>query len=253
MKTVILAGGLGTRISEESLIRPKPMVEIGGKPMLWHIMNIYYKHGITDFIVCCGYKGNVIKDYFVNYSFYNSDLVIDIGSGNINFLKKNSEPWTVTLVDTGEFSQTGGRLMQVRDLIGNDDFCMTYGDAVSSVNINDLITFHKNSGTLATVTAVAPPARFGSLEIENGAVRKFSEKAIASENLINGGFFVLNPKVFDLIDNEMTIWEKEPLEALAQRGELSAFLHTGFWKPMDTLKDKNELEQLWSSGFAPWI
>jgi len=251
MKAVILAGGFGTRISEESSIRPKPMIEIGGRPVLWHIMKNYSSHGINDFIICCGYKGYVIKEYFQNYFLHMSDVTFDLSRNNIEIHQKRAEPWKVTLIDTGENTQTGGRLKRVADYI-NGDFCLTYGDGLSSIDINKLIQFHKNHGKLATITAVQPPGRFGSLKIENNQVKSFYEKPTGDGGWINGGFFVLNPDVIKLIEDDSTIWEQKPLTKLAEMGQLNSFMHDGFWRPMDTLRDKNILEELWSSNKAPW-
>ncbi len=252
MKAVILAGGLGTRISEETHIRPKPMIEIGGKPILWHIMKMYSVHGVNDFVICCGYKGYVIKEYFANYFMHSSDVTFDIGANEMFVHQKYVEPWKVTLVDTGDSTMTGGRLKRVKDYVGVEDFCFTYGDGVSDVNIRELIQFHRNEKSLATVTAVQPPGRFGSLAIKGSRVTGFIEKPIGEGGWINGGFFVLSPKVFDLIESDATIWEREPLEYLASKGELSPYMHQGFWQPMDTLRDKIHLEDLWLSGKAPW-
>lgn len=253
MKAVILAGGLGTRLGEETAVRPKPMVEIGSKPMLWHIMKIYSAHGIYDFVICCGYRGYLIKEYFANYFLHTSDVTFDMTSNQMHVHKKRSEPWTVTLVDTGDNTMTGGRLGRVAGYIKDDDnFCFTYGDGVSDVDISAAIDFHLKHGKAATLTAVYPAARFGAIEIRNRAVTKFSEKPKGDGGLINGGFFVLSPKVLPLIKNDATVWELEPLQALAQQGELMAFEHHGFWQPMDTLRDKLALEELWNSGRAPW-
>jgi glucose-1-phosphate cytidylyltransferase len=252
MKAVILAGGLGTRISEESHLRPKPMIEIGGKPVIWHIMKIYSTHGVNDFIVCLGYKGYMIKEYFSNYFLHTSDVTIDIGNNNIEVHQNNAEPWRVTLLDTGIDTMTGGRLKRVRDHLGDEDFCFTYGDGVSDVNITELIAFHERQDTLATVTAIQLPGRFGALKIDNGSVSGFEEKPQGDGGWINGGFFVLSPKVLEHIDGDETSWEHKPLARLADQGELSAFLHRGFWQPMDTMRDKTQLEELWESGQAPW-
>lgn len=255
MKAVILAGGFGTRISEESGIRPKPMVEIGGKPILWHIMKIYSCYGINDFIICCGYKGEVIKEYFANYFLYNSDLTFNMSSNTMTVHKSHSEPWNVTLVHTGHNTMTGGRLKRVKDYIGNETFCMTYGDGLSNVNIKELIQYHRFQGTPATLTAVQQPGRFGvfNLPAAESLVHHFNEKPDGSDMpWINGGFFVLEPEVIDYIENDDTVWEKAPLENLAKEGKLSAYRHTGFWQPMDTLRDKNVLEDLWKQGKAPW-
>lgn len=251
MKAVILAGGLGTRISEESITKPKPMIEIGGRPIIWHIMKMYSAHGINEFVICCGYKGYVIKEYFANYFLHMSDVTIDMTNNSIEVHHKKAEPWKVTLVDTGENTQTGGRLKRVADYI-DDDFCMTYGDGVGSVDISKLVKFHKGHGRLATMTAVQPPGRFGALELEGTQINSFLEKPQGDGGWINGGFFVLNPKVLSLIDGDETLWEKQPLEGLAKQGQLQSFFHSGFWQPMDTLRDKNHLEELWSTGKAPW-
>ena len=251
MKAVILAGGLGTRISEESVSKPKPMIEIGGKPILWHIMKMYSSHTINDFVICCGYKGYVIKEYFANYFLHMSDVTIDMSKNSIEVHHKKAEPWKVTLVDTGEATQTGGRLKRIADYV-QDDFCMTYGDGVSSVDITQSIAFHRQHGQLATMTAVQPPGRFGALDIEGHQINSFLEKPQGDGGWINGGFFVLNPQVLASISGDATLWEKEPLEGLAKSGQLQAYFHSGFWQPMDTLRDKNHLEELWSSGKAPW-
>lgn len=253
MKAVILAGGLGTRISEETSIRPKPMVEIGGKPILWHIMKIYSHYGINEFVICCGYKGYVIKEYFANYFLHMSDVTFDMSNNKMEVHQRYAEPWRVTLVDTGENTMTGGRLKRVRNYVENDEaFCFTYGDGVSNVNIARLIEFHKAQGVNATLTSTYPPGRFGALDIREGKVTTFKEKPKGDGGMINGGFFVLSPKVIDLIDNDASIWEREPLEHLAQNNQLAAFPHEGFWQPMDTLRDKVYLEELWQSGKAPW-
>jgi glucose-1-phosphate cytidylyltransferase len=251
MKAVILAGGLGTRISEESVSRPKPMIEIGGRPILWHIMKMYSAHGINDFVICCGYKGYVIKEYFANYFLHMSDVTIDMSNNSIEVHHKKAEPWKVTLVDTGEATQTGGRLKRVADYI-DGDFCLTYGDGVGSVDISALVKFHQGHGKLATMTAVQPPGRFGALEIDGTQINSFLEKPQGDGGWINGGFFVLNPKVLSLIEGDEILWEKQPLENLAKQGQLQSFFHSGFWQPMDTLRDKNHLEELWASGKAPW-
>ena len=251
MKAVILAGGLGTRISEESTLRPKPMIEIGGMPILWHILKMYSAHGIDDFVICCGYKGYMIKEYFANYFLHMSDVTIDMSHNSIEVHQKKAEPWKITLIDTGENTQTGGRLKRVADYL-DDDFCMTYGDGVGSVDIAASIAFHKQHGKLATMTAVQPPGRFGALEIDGTSVKSFLEKPQGDGGWINGGFFVLNPKVIDLIETDSTIWERKPLEVLAKDGQLQSFFHSGFWHPMDTLRDKTYLEELWASGKAPW-
>jgi glucose-1-phosphate cytidylyltransferase len=257
MKAVILAGGFGTRISEESSIRPKPMVNIGTKPILWHIMKIYSFYGINEFIICCGYKGHIIKEYFSNYFQLNSDFTIDLVQNEITVHKRNHEPWKVTLVDTGLDTMTGGRLKRVKDYIGNETFCMTYGDGVSNVNIATLIDFHKKEKCQATLTAVQQPGRFGAfiLEGDSNRVGNFREKPQGDGNdqaMINGGFFVLEPEVFNLIEGDDTIWEKAPMEELALGNQLAAFVHTGFWQAMDSLRDKNYLEELWANNNAPW-
>jgi glucose-1-phosphate cytidylyltransferase len=253
MKTIILAGGLGTRLAEESQIRPKPMVEIGGRPILWHIMKIYSAFGLNEFIICCGYKGYIIKEYFANYFLHTSDVTFDLTNNDIKIHQNNAEPWKVTLVDTGESSMTGGRIKRIKDYLGNEDFCMTYGDGVGNIDIKALIEFHKTQRTLATVTATQPPGRFGAMDInKEGKVTQFKEKPQGDNTWINGGFFVLSPKVLDLIENDQTVFEKYPMEELSRRNQLSAYLHNGFWQPMDTLRDKNYLEDLWQSGKAPW-
>lgn len=254
MKVVILAGGFGTRLSEETELKPKPMVEIGGKPILWHIMKIYDSYGFNEFIICCGYKGQVIKEYFMNYSKYSSDFTIDLSNDTLYIHNQKSESWKVTLVDTGLNSMTGGRIKRIRDYVGNETFMLTYGDGLSDININDLVAAHKKNKCLATVTAVQPIGRFGALNLDdnNNKVNEFSEKPACEGAWINGGFFVLEPSVIDYIENDATIWEKEPLQTLAKDGQLFAYKHKGFWKPMDMLKDKNELEKMWNSGAAPW-
>ena len=253
MKAIILAGGLGTRLSEETASLPKPMVKIGSMPILWHIMKIYSSYGINDFIICAGYKGYVIKEYFSNYSLHTSDITFDIKENKIDIHHSRSEPWKITIVDTGEHSMTGGRLARVKDFIKNDkEFCFTYGDGLSNINIKELIMFHRSHQKLATVSATFPPGRFGALEIENEKVNKFIEKPMGDGQMINGGFFVLSPKVIDLIEDDLTVWEKTPLETLAKNGQLMAYKHKDFWQPMDTLRDKNYLEDLWNSGKAPW-
>ena len=251
MKAVILAGGLGTRISEESALRPKPMIEIGGQPILWHIMKMYSNYGINDFVICCGYKGYVIKEYFANYFLHMSEVTIDMSNNAVQVHHQNAEPWKVTLVDTGESTQTGGRVKRIAHHI-DSDFCLTYGDGVSSVDIGKSIAFHKSHGKLATMTAVQPPGRFGALEIDGTQVKTFLEKPKGDGGWINGGFFVLNPKVFDLIEGDDTIWERKPLETLASQNQLQAYFHEGFWHPMDTLRDKTHLEELWAKNKAPW-
>ncbi|MAD95444.1 MULTISPECIES: glucose-1-phosphate cytidylyltransferase [unclassified Limnobacter] len=253
MKAVILAGGLGTRLSEETSIKPKPMVEIGGMPILWHIMKMYSHHGINDFVICCGYKGYVIKEYFANYFLHQSDVTFDMRNNTMDVHHKRAEPWTVTLVDTGENSMTGGRLGRVRKYIENDEmFCFTYGDGVGDIDIGASIAFHKQHGKAATLTATYPPGRFGALDIREGKVLNFKEKPKGDGAMINGGFFVLSPKVLSYLGGDDTIWEQTPLQKLAGDGELMAFEHQGFWQPMDTLRDKHLLEELWASGKAPW-
>jgi len=252
MKAVILAGGLGTRISEETSSRPKPMIEIGGKPILWHILKMFSAHQINEFIICLGYKGYIIKEYFANYFLHMSDVTLDITKNSMEVHQNNAEPWKITLVETGENTMTGGRLKRVLPYLTNDDFCFTYGDGLADVNITHLIQHHKNQHTLATVTAVQPPGRFGSLAMEGSKVRGFIEKPQGDGGWINGGFFVLSPQVIEYIKDDTTLWEKEPIEKLAEIGQLSAYQHEGFWHAMDTLRDKNYLEELWSSGSAPW-
>ena len=252
MKVVILAGGRGTRISEETILRPKPMVEIGGKPILWHIMKIYSAYGINDFIVCCGYKGYMIKEYFANYYLHTSDITFDVANHNMEMHQNHSEPWRVTLVDTGDDTATGGRLKRVRPYLGEEDFCFTYGDGVSDVDIGELIAFHKTEGTLATVTSILPRVRYGVLVFEQRHVVAFEEKPEGEGGWINGGFFVLSPGAIDYIDGDETMWEHAPMRRLVRDGQLSAFPHKGFWHPMDTLRDKMRLEELWASGKAPW-
>jgi len=253
MKAVILAGGLGTRISEETHLKPKPMIEIGGRPILWHIMKMYSHHGVNDFVICCGYKGYVIKEYFANYFLHMSDVTFDMSNNSMHVHQGKAEPWKVTLVDTGDETMTGGRLKRVAEYVKDEDaFCMTYGDGVSDVNITQLLAFHKKQGTQATVTATLPPGRFGALDIQGNKVAGFKEKPKGDGVMINGGFFVLSPKVLDLIKDDTTTWEQKPLETLATTGQLSVFRHEGFWQPMDTLRDKTHLEELWASGNAPW-
>ena len=253
MKAVILAGGLGTRISEETHLRPKPMIEIGGKPILWHILKMYSAHGVNDFVICCGYKGYIIKEYFANYFLHMSDVTFDMASNRMEVHHKHAEPWKVTLVDTGDDSMTGGRLKRVADYLKDEvAFCFTYGDGVSDVDITASIAFHQQHGKLATVTAVQPPGRYGALRMEGDVVQGFTEKPRGDGGLINGGFFVLSPQVLDRIPGDNTSWEAEPLAGLAAEGQLMAYEHTGFWQPMDTLREKNLLEELWSSGKAPW-
>lgn len=252
MKAVILAGGLGTRISEETQLKPKPMTAIGGKPLLWHIMKIYSSFGVNDFVVCLGYKGYLIKEYFANYYLHMSDVTFDMANNDMEIHQNSAEPWRVTLVDTGENTMTGGRLKRVARYLGDEDFCFTYGDGVANVNIGKLIAFHKKHGKLASVTAVQPPGRYGALAIEDKTVRGFLEKPQGDGGWINGGFFVLSPKVLDYIANDATSWELEPMRQLSAEGNLQAHMHKGFWQPMDTLREKNLLEELWSSGKAPW-
>ena len=253
MKAVILAGGLGTRLSEETSTRPKPMVEIGGKPILWHILKSYSHHGVNDFVICCGYKGYVIKEYFANYFLHTSDVTFDMRSNRMEVHHKRAEPWNVTLVDTGDDSMTGGRLRRVAPYVRDEEaFCFTYGDGVSDVDIGATLDFHRAHGKLATLTATFPPGRFGALDIHAHQVRSFKEKPQGDGAMINGGFFVLKPAVIDLIAGDETLWEQEPLNGLATAGELMAYEHHGFWQPMDTLRDKHLLEELWASGKAPW-
>lgn len=253
MKAVILAGGLGTRLSEETIVKPKPMVEIGGKPILWHIMKIYSEHGIRDFVICLGYKGYVLKEYFANYFLHMSDVTFDIALNRMDVHNNGAEPWRVTLVDTGEDSMTGGRLKRVRHYLKDEVmFCFTYGDGVGDIDIGRTISFHKSHGKLATMTATQPPGRFGALRMEGDAIHSFQEKPDGDGGWINGGFFVLSPKVIDYIEDDRSIWEQKPLERLAAEGQLVAYKHQGFWQPMDTLRDKTHLESLWQSGNAPW-
>ena len=253
MKAVILAGGLGTRLSEETNLKPKPMVEIGGKPILWHIMKSYSCYGINEFIICCGYKGYVIKEYFSNYFMHMSDVTFSLSDNSIEYHDKRAEPWKITLVDTGEKTMTGGRLKRIKAHLENEDaFCFTYGDGVADINISDLVNFHKTEKRLATISAVYPPGRFGALEIAENKVIKFNEKPKGDGSLINGGYFVLSPKVIDLIDGDETVWEKYPMEELASSGEMSCMVHNGFWQSMDTLRDKVLLDELWQNGNAPW-
>ena len=253
MKAVILAGGLGTRLSEETETRPKPMVEIGGRPILWHVMKIYSAHGINDFVICLGYRGYMIKEYFANYFLHMSDVTFDMATNQMEVHQHKAEPWRVTLVDTGESTLTGGRLKRIGRYIENEDaFCFTYGDGVGNIDITGQIAFHRAHGLAATVTAVAPPGRFGALDIDGDQVRSFIEKPHGEGGLINGGFFVLNPSVLDLIDGDDSMWETEPIRKLAESGQLAAWRHAGFWQPMDTLRDKKTLEDLWASGQAPW-
>jgi glucose-1-phosphate cytidylyltransferase len=252
MKAVILAGGLGSRISEETETRPKPMIEIGGRPILWHIMKIYAAHGIDEFVVCLGYKGYVIKEFFANYYLHSCDVTFDLRSNAVEVHQSKAEPWKVTLVDTGEATMTGGRLRRVLDYVGDEEFCFTYGDGVADVDVRKLVEFHRASGTVATVTAVQPPGRFGALESDGERVTGFAEKPHGDGGWINGGFFLLSPSVGDLIAGDDTVWEREPMETLAEKGELHAFAHEGYWHPMDTLRDRNTLEAEWAGGGAKW-
>lgn len=252
MKAVILAGGLGTRISEETQLKPKPMVEIGGRPILWHIMKIYSSYGINDFIICCGYRGYVIKEYFANYVLHNSDVTFDLRTNSLEMLQNGTEPWRITLVDTGENSGTGGRLRRVRAYLDDEDFCFTYGDGVSDVDIGKLVAFHKAQNTLVTLTAVQPPHRFGALDFDDGhKLRKFEEKPHEG-GWINGGFFVVSPKVIEYIESDTMMWELDPMQILTKENNISAYQHDGFWYSMDTLRDKNRLEEFWATGKAPW-
>ncbi len=252
MKAVILAGGRGSRLSEETTIRPKPMVEIGGKPMLWHIMKIYSAHGVEDFVICLGYKGYLIKEYFANYKLHTCDVSLDLARGHMEIHRSNTEPWKVTLVDTGEETMTGGRLKRVLDYVEEEEFCFTYGDGLADIDIGALIAQHRAQGALATVTAVQPPGRFGAVEIEGRRVSRFEEKPRGDGSWLNGGFFVLSPEVGRYIEGDDTVWEQDPLRTLARQGQLAPYLHEGFWQAMDTLRDRHMLEQLWSSGEAPW-
>ena len=252
MKAVILAGGFGTRITEESITRPKPMVEIGGRPILWHLMKLYSSFGVNDFVICCGYKGYVIKEYFSNYFLHMSDVTFCMKDGSMQVHEKKAEPWKVTLVDTGEKTQTGGRLKRVRSYLGDEDFCFTYGDGLADVNVTHLVEFHKAQRKAATMTAVRPPGRFGSIDIQGSSITRFIEKPRGDGAWINGGFFILNPSVIDRIQDDDMSWESYPLESLSSDGQLNAYKHEGFWQPMDTLRDKQMLEGLWSEGKAPW-
>ncbi len=252
MKAVILAGGLGTRLSEETVVKPKPMIEIGGRPILWHIMKIYSAYGINDFVICLGYKGYIIKEYFANYFLHNSDVTFDLKNNSMKVHANKAESWSVTLVDTGEDSMTGGRLKRVRRFLDDETFCFTYGDGVADINIAELLAFHKAHGKKATMSVVQPPGRFGAVLLDDARVTSFSEKPRGDNTWINGGFFVLEPAVIDLIKNDDSIWERYPLETLAENDELQAFRHDGFWRPMDTLRDKTYLEGLWSASKAPW-
>jgi glucose-1-phosphate cytidylyltransferase len=252
MKAVILAGGFGSRLSEETATRPKPMVEIGGKPILWHIMKLYAAHGIEDFVICLGYKSYMIKEYFANYYLHNSDVSLDLAHGGMEIHRSSTEPWRVTLVDTGEHTMTGGRLRRALPFVGEEEFCFTYGDGVSDLDISALVAFHHEQGALATVTAVQPPGRFGAMDIEGQRVRRFQEKPRGDGAWMNGGFFVLSPEVGGYIAGDDTVWEQEPMRRLAEAGELACYRHEGFWEAMDTLRDRNNLEQLWATGAAPW-
>lgn len=253
MKAVILAGGLGTRLSEETQLKPKPMVEIGGKPILWHIMKIYSHFGVNEFIVCCGYKGYMIKEYFANYFLHQSDVTFNMDDNSMEIHRQRAEPWKVTLIDTGEDTMTGGRLRRVKEYLKDEEaFCFTYGDGVGNIDIKNSIEFHKNHGKLATLTATFPPGRFGAIDIVNNKVINFKEKPKGDGAMVNGGFFILSPRVLDMLENDLTIWEEEPLINLAEKGELMAFKHEGFWLPMDTLRDKQKLQELWETGSAPW-
>jgi len=252
MKAVILAGGLGTRLSEETYLRPKPMVEIGERPILWHIMKIYSAHGINEFIICCGYKGYVIKEYFANYFLHMSDVTFDMNSNKMDVHSNHAEPWKVTLVQTGDETLTAGRLRRVREYVGDDSFCFTYGDGVGDINIAELVRTHRQQERLVTLTAVQPPGRYGALNIKQGQVLNFEEKPLGDNSWINGGFFVVEPAAIDLIDADMTSWEVHTLPQVAAQGQLSAFYHYGFWRPMDTLRDKNQLEEMWRTDEAPW-
>ncbi|HEV2700309.1 MAG TPA: glucose-1-phosphate cytidylyltransferase [Steroidobacteraceae bacterium] len=253
MKAVILAGGLGTRLSEETTVRPKPMVEIGGRPILWHILKMYSQHGVNDFVICCGYKGYVIKEYFANYFLHMSDVTFDMQANSVHVHQKRAEPWKVTLVDTGDDSMTGGRILRVADHVKDEAaFCLTYGDGVADVDISATIRFHQQHGKSVTVTATRPPGRFGALDIHAGRVRSFQEKPQGDGGMINGGFFVLSPRVLGYLKDDHTAWEQQPLQRLAAEGEVMAYEHQGFWQPMDTLRDKSYLEELWASGRAPW-
>ena len=252
MKAVILAGGLGTRIIEESHLKPKPMIEIGGMPIIWHIMKLYSCHGINDFVICAGYKGYIIKEYFANYFLHMSDVTFDMRENSVKIHKNNSEPWSITVVDTGDQTNTGGRIKRIQKYVDNETFCMTYGDGVSNVDIKKLVDFHKSENKAATLTAVQPPGRYGALYLEGNDVIKFKEKPLGDKSWINGGFFVLEPEVFEYIDNDSTSWELDSLNNLAFDGKLNSFKHEGFWLPMDTLRDKNKLEELWAEQKAPW-
>lgn len=252
MKVVILAGGLGTRLAEETVVKPKPMVEIGGRPIIWHIMKIYSSYGINEFVICTGYKGYVLKEYFANYFLHTTDVTFDVLKGEMEIHNSKAEPWKVTLIDTGEITSTGGRLKRVKQYLGAGEFCMTYGDGVSNVNIAKLIDFHRAHGKLCTVTASRPAARFGALGLSGDSVTHFREKPVGDGGYINGGFFVLSPKVLDYVAGDSTVWEEEPMTKLAEQGQMRAFLHDDFWQPMDTVRDRKQLEALWQTGKAPW-
>ncbi len=252
MKAVILAGGMGTRISEETTLRPKPMIDIGGKPVLWHILKIYSQHGINDFIICLGYKGYMVKEYFANYFLHTSDVTFDLANNRMEVHRQHAEPWRVTLVDTGDQTQTGGRLKRVQNYLDDDTFCFTYGDGLADIDITAQLAFHKARAGLATMCAVQPPGRFGAIDIQDNRITRFEEKPSGDGSWINGGFFILERKVLDYIKDDATIWERDPLEALARDGQISAYMHAGFWQPMDTMRDKIKLEELWQSGHAPW-
>ncbi|MFC5526629.1 glucose-1-phosphate cytidylyltransferase [Rhodanobacter ginsengisoli] len=252
MKAVILAGGLGTRISEETVVRPKPMIDIGGKPVLWHILKIYSQYGINDFIICLGYKGYMVKEYFANYFLHTSDVTFDLANNRMDVHHQHAEPWRVTLVDTGDQTQTGGRLKRVENYLDGETFCFTYGDGLADIDITAQLDFHRARASLATMCAVQPPGRFGAIDIQDHRITRFEEKPSGDGSWINGGFFILEPAVLDYIKSDATIWERDPLEALARDGQLSAYTHNGFWQPMDTLRDKLKLEELWQNGDAPW-
>jgi len=252
MKTVILAGGLGSRLSEETMNRPKPLIEIGGRPILWHIMKIYSSFGLNDFVICLGYKGYLIKEFFANYFLHMSDVTIDLASNRVEVHNNQSEPWRVTLVDTGEATMTGGRIKRVRSYVGDEDFCLTYGDGVADVDISALLQFHRDESAYATLTAMQPPGRFGALNISGNRVVEFQEKPAGDNAWVNGGFFVCSPRVFDYIDGDSSVWEREPLERLSSERQLATYFHRGFWQPVDTLRDKNHLQELWAEGRAPW-
>jgi glucose-1-phosphate cytidylyltransferase len=252
VKVVILAGGLGTRLAEETVVRPKPMVEIGDRPILWHIMKVYSSFGLHEFVICLGYRGYLIKEYFANYYLHTSDVTFDIAANSIEVHESAAEPWKVTLVDTGTDTMTGGRLLRVLDYLGDEDFCFTYGDGLADIDIGRLISFHRERGTIATVTAVQPSGRFGAMRVEGDRVTEFTEKPAGDDAWINGGFFVVSPAIRDYLEDDSTIWEHEPLRRLAAEGQLSSYLHTGFWQPMDTLRERTRLQELWESGAAPW-